>query len=79
MDIDREIGLDGVEKARGRGRPRRIKGGGVRFDACIGPEHRDMMDEMSAKSGFSKSDLLRRMIEMHYNMNRDRWGLGDFD
>ncbi len=79
MDTDREIVRDGAEESRGRGRPRRIKGGGVRFDAWIGPEHRDMMDEMSAKSGFSKSDLLRRMIEMHYNMNRSRWGLGDFD
>ena len=59
-----------------RGRPRRIDGGGVRFDAWIGPMHKDMMDEMSAKSGFSKSDLLRRMIEMHYDLNKERWDLG---
>lgn len=60
----------------GRGRPRKIDGDSVRLTVWIGDEQRDMLREMSAKSGFNQSDLVRRMIEMHYNMNRERWNLG---
>ncbi len=75
MEFDREIVRDGAGEGRGRGRPRKIDGGGVRFDAWIGVEDKAKMAEMSVKSGFSQSDLLRRMIQMHYDMNKARWGL----
>lgn len=61
---------------RGRGRPRKIEGDSVRLTVWIGEEQRDMLDEMSEKSGFNKSDLARRMIQVFYQINRNQWGLG---
>lgn len=59
----------------GRGRPRKIDGDSVRLTVWIGDEQRDMLREMSAKSGFNQSDLIRRMIQVYYQMNRNQWGL----
>lgn len=58
---------------RGRGRPKKIEGDLVRQVVWITEEKKDMLDEMMIASGKSKSDLIRRMIQVYYYTNRGKW------
>lgn len=58
---------------RGRGRPKKENPSNIRFDARISQEEKDMLDHMLIESDRSKSELLRRMIRLYYNVNYGRW------
>ena len=68
--VDRE---DIEEVRRGRGRPKKIEGELVRQVVWITTEKKDMLDEMIDASGKSKSDLIRRAIQVYYYTNRGKW------
>ena len=62
-----------VEVKRGRGRPKKEDPVNIKFSAWVGQEEKDMVDHMLIESDKSKSELVRRMIRLYYNVNHGRW------
>ena len=63
--------LDNLKnEKRGRGRPKTVNGV-RRLDAMITSENSRMLEEMAAKMGKSKSDIVRTAIELFYGMRKD--------
>ena len=68
-----EVEEVGLRRGRGRGRPKKENPVDVKFSAWISQEEKDMVDHMLIESDKSKSELLRRMIRLYYNVNHGRW------
>ena len=62
-----------VEVRRKRGRPKKENPNNIRFDAWISQDEKDMIDHMLIESERSKSEIVRRMIRLYYNLNFGKW------